>query len=292
MTTIQDVLRELDVPFKSEGEHKNVRQGWIGCECPRCSSASGFLLGIELDGHRCSCWQCGWMPLEAALAELSGRTRREVRELLGDREDAGERATRDDRRGRLRLPRGLGPLLPAHRKYLRQRGFEDTGALERLWGLQGIGVSGRLGWRIFIPVTLDGKTVSWTTRAIGDAAARYISASPEEEIVSHRRLLFGEDHARHAIVIVEGPFDAFRVGPGAVATLGVGFNQFQVERMARYPVRAICYDNEPSARRRARELADLLGVFPGETTVVTLDAKDAGEASDGEIRRLRRWFLK
>ena len=291
--TIQDALRELGIDHREHGQHSNVRDGWIAIECPRCSSATGYLLGISLeDRGRAHCWQCGKVPLVEALSELSGRSFAEVRRLLGDPD--GERPRREEKpQGRLKLPSGLGPLLPAHRKYLRERGFADTGALERLWGLQGIGVHHRLPWRIWIPVTLEGKTVSWTTRAIGDAKARYVSASPEEEAVHHKDLLFGEDFARHGIVVCEGPFDAMRVGPGAVAVLGISITRSQVERMSRYPLRCICFDAEPSARKRAGELADLLEPFPGETVVVTLETgKDAAEASEREIRRLRREFLR
>jgi len=65
----------------------------------------------------------------------------------------------------------------------------------------------------------------------------------------------------------------------------------QVERIAKYPVRAVCYDNEPDAQQRARELADRLSVLPGDTYNITLDSKDPGEATRKEIERIRREIL-
>jgi DNA primase len=196
------------------------------------------------------------------------------------------------KRAGLKLPKGLGLLKTQHRRYLKNRKFNPK-ELEALWNLQGIGVAARLAWRLFIPITLDGQVVSWSTRSLSDDhEGRYITASPNEEAVDHKSLLYGEDLVRgNAIIIVEGPTDAWRIGPGSVATLGTGYSRAQVKRMTSYAVRAICFDSEPAAQRRAGRLADLLEPFPGETVVVELDAEDPGKASPREVRLLRKAFL-
>jgi hypothetical protein len=66
----------------------------------------------------------------------------------------------------------------------------------------------------------------------------------------------------------------------------------QARKMIRYPRRAICFDNEPEAQKRARDLYNLLVDFPGETMRIELDAKDAGEASERERKRLRNVVFK
>jgi hypothetical protein len=50
----------------------------------------------------------------------------------------------------------------------------------------------------------------------------------------------------------------------------------------------VCFDNQAVAQRKARALCDELSAFGGETLNVILDAKDAGSATDKEIRKLRR----
>lgn len=196
------------------------------------------------------------------------------------------------RAAQVALPPGLGPLLPIHRKYLSRRGF-DPDELERLWSIQGIGLVTHLAWRIFIPILYQGEVVSWTTRATTDDGMRYISARPDQERLDAHTLLFGEDYARHTIIVCEGCLDAIKIGPGAVATLGIKYTTAQVLRMSKYPRRVILFDNETMAQRRARKLAGDLSVFPGETLNCCLTSgKDAAEASHRDVEELRQRYLE
>ena len=133
--------------------------------------------------------------------------------------------------------------------------------------------------------------VSWTTRTISsdESITRYVSASPQEESISHKSILYGEDLARQVIVIVEGPVDAWAIGPGAVATLGIVYSTAQINRMIRFPVRYILFDSEIEAQKRAKKLSNSLSCFPGTTAIITLDSgKDAAEADADEIKKLRK----
>lgn len=164
--------------------------------------------------------------------------------------------------------------------------------LERLWGIQGIGINPKLGWRIFIPVIYEGRTVSWTSRSLSDETPkRYWNASPKEEEISLKQILFGIDLVRHAIIITEGPFDAMRIGPGAVATMGIQYTKSQLRQMVDFSVRVVCFDSENDAQKRAVGLCEQLKSFPGQTINVALDAKDPGSASKKEISQLRKKYL-
>jgi hypothetical protein len=108
--------------------------------------------------------------------------------------------------------------------------------------------------------------------------------------MSRKDLLYGEDYCRDAIVVTEGPTDAWRIGPGAVATFGLAYSRAQVLRISRYPLRVICFDSEPEAQRQARRMRDELTAFPGETVIVRLDSKDAASAKPKEVRQLREFL--
>lgn len=292
MTTIQDVLSTLGIPFREAGEHHHVSPGWIGLECPQCSPNSGrFRLGVNLEYRYASCWQCGSVSLRYALQQATGRVLdwEEIDRLLGGLPPP---ARRHKPKGTFIEPAGIQSLfLPVHRTYLQNRGF-DPDQIWEFWGVRGIGLACRLAWRLYIPIHHHGRTVSWTTRAIlDDATQRYISARDSESEVPKRRLLYGADHVRHAAIVVEGPTDVWRIGPGAVATLGVAFSRAQVLILSRYPVRVVCFDNEPDAQKQAKKLCRLLHAFPGQTHLVELDAADPGSASKREVARLRRSFL-
>lgn len=192
---------------------------------------------------------------------------------------------------RVLSPPNLQACTGAYRRYLEGRGF-DPDVIPPLWGVKATGPIGRLSWRLWIPIRLGDTVVSWTTRAIGKTDARYISAKPEQEVICHKHLLYGEDLAGQAIVVVEGPLDVWAIGPGAVAIMGLQTTQEQIERIGRHPLRAICCDSEPAALRRAEKLARVLQQYPGSTHLVELETgKDAAEAEQGELDELRQKFL-
>lgn len=224
------------------------------------------------------------------LVALSGRTYSDILPLLEGIVTGRERI--QERRGKLVLPNGIGPLLPPHEKYLARRGF-DVDQLKLLWKVQGIGIHQRLGWRIFIPIERDGEVVSWTTRSTSDSVTmRYINAGIGEEAVSAKSLLYGQDYVRNSVIVCEGPLDVWAIGPGAVSTTGLAFTMEQVLAIGKYASRVICFDAESNAQRRARRLAEQLQAYPGETHVVCLETgKDPAEADKSEIEELRRRFL-
>lgn len=295
---IKDLLSTYDVLFRSEGHH-HCRPGWIQVNCPFCGKGSNkWHLGYNLYGGYFHCWRCGKHGLSETLSELTGQNPQAVSKMLRELSTRDNISRKEDikPRGKLILPENLGPLQKAHRKYLRGRGF-DPKDIELLWQAKGIGVSHRLGWRIFIPIHYKGEVVSWTTRSISDGGLRYISASPAEERIAHRDILYGEDYCNHAIIIHEGPLDVWATGPGAVCTFGLGYSRTQLLRMVKYPVRVVCFDTEPEAQKRARKLVTELEVFPGQTYHVTLnDAKDAaeslGKGSSSDLIALRERFLR
>lgn len=292
--TITDVLTELKVPFAEGGQHRHVMTGFIGIDCNRCSPESGKMkLGIRISTLFTTCWSCGGVNLTSALTEASGRPFHRVKALL-DSLNGGIPLVAPDRSntGRLTLPFGVGELLPAHRKYLKGRNLNPD-ELSKVWGVQGIGVAPKLAWRVFIPVRHKDKTVSWTTRAISDKAGmRYASAKPEQEAMPIKSILFGSEHAKHAVVVTEGPLDAMRIGAGATATLGTGYSQAQLLAIAKFPVRTILFDGENEAQTRAAKLCRALEAFGGVTKRAVLDsAKDAAAASAKEIEQVRRCFL-
>lgn len=290
-STLKELLERNSVRTYGVGEHHHARYGWVQIDCPWCNRPGGAHLGINLKGNYAACWRCGPKRLGDILVQAARIPLRDaiefVKSLPKYRPDTDAQTTAT---GRLVIPVGVGPLQRAHINYLRGRGY--TRDVVPLWGAAGIGIAPRLGWRVFLPITHRGRTVSWTTRAISDNAdMRYISASPEEEAINHKSILYGIDYVRHAAIVHEGPLDVWSVGPGAVATLGTSYTRAQVLALSRIPVRAICFDNEPEAQIRAARLVNDLAPFPGKTFNVKLDAKDASSATEDERILLRNSFL-
>lgn len=290
MIGIRDILEEHSIPHAG-ADHPHGRPGWVQVDCPYCGTGSGrFHLGISLSSGAAACWRCGKKNTASVLALLTGGRARAMRDRL---DAVAYEAAPVRKTGHLKLPAGRGDLGPGHCVYLAKRGY-DPATVARLWGVQGIGHAAELRWRIFIPIHHHGEIVSWTTRAIKTTEKqRYISAGAGDESIPHKSILYGADYARHAIIIHEGPLDVWATGPGATCTCGTAFTEAQLRAMSRYSVRAVCFDNEPEAQRRARALANMLSPYPGTTHNVVLEtAKDSSAAHPEEVAELRKTFLE
>ncbi len=288
---IRDILQQFNVQTAPEGHHHRTSY-FEQVDCPWCSPHSGrWRLGLAKNGRTAKCWTCGSHYILDTLVEITNQPKYVIKELLKGITGVFEQK-KLKQRGKLVLPEGLGPLLPIHKKYLANRGF-DWKQLEYVWGLQGIGINPVVGWRIFIPVIYKERTVSWTARALtDDLKTRYWNAKHDQEEISQKEILFGIDLVQHAVIVCEGPFDAMRIGPGAVSTMGIAYTKSQLKQMVDFPIRVICFDTEPDAQKRAIDLCEKLNSFPGKTINVALDSKDPGCASKKEIRELRKRFLK
>jgi hypothetical protein len=290
-----ELLACNNIPFLTEG-HEHCRPGWVQIDCPWCAphpNYGHFRMGYNLRHKYVNCWSCGHHSLHATLGALLDLQYDKVKLIIDDLDGKYFDPEPEKPAGKLRVPYGVTSLTEVHRDYLiHQRHFQPE--VIDLWNLQGICHHPRLGWRIFIPIYFRGRIVSWTTRKVSEASRkpRYLAAPAECESVPHKTLLYGEDFVRHGIVIVEGPTDVWRIGPGAVATCGTGFSKAQILKMSRYPIRAVCFDTAPDAQQQAAKLCDLLEPFPGRTYRVTLDAKDPGSAKAKEIALLRKHFLE
>jgi hypothetical protein len=283
-----ELLEQHDIPYRVAGQHHHAREGWVQFDCPFCHGPSRFRMGYNEAGRFCNCWTCGTHKLIEVLQQILPPSAIPVALLTLETKSAPRI---EEPVGRLIEPQTDKSFSVAHRNYLHGRGF-DVDELLKLWRLRSISIDAKLAWRIYIPIEYRGKTVSWTTRTIGNAiGAKYLTAKRIEEAIHHKRLLYGQDYARNAIVIVEGPGDVWRIGPGAVATFGLNVSKEQILKLTEYPRRVICFDNEPDAQQVARKLATDLMVFPGETIVHELEtSKDPGSASERELTELRAYL--
>lgn len=295
MQTFQTFFKSNGIEFEEAG-HRHVRTGWVGIDCPYCSPGlRKFRLGFEISTGRVSCWVCGILNGPKVISVLLRKTEKESRSIwqgLSRKDFAAKKVTRE--RGSLEIPKGVTDLAEPHRKYLRSRALSPE-EISEVWGVKGIGMALSLRWRLWIPVydKAGSEIVSWTTRSIDrNDPVRFVSAAPSQEVYSHKSQIYGQHLARHVVIISEGPVDAWSWGPGGVATLGLRYTQDQLNSLAEFPVRAICFDSEPAAQRRAHTLAEALCVFPGRTEVIELEGgKDANECLQNdpdEIAEVRR----
>jgi hypothetical protein len=303
--TLTELLKQLDITI-APADHHHRTPSREQVECPYCSKDSGkFRMGIPIGGsYWCNCWVCGRKPLFATLKLLIPYHSRLNASNLADFLRLGVNPSFDadwsnsghkpgvNRPSKCQVPEGLSELLPVHRQFLKRRRFDPDEIIDK-WSIQGIGLCSSLPWRLFLPIFLDKRLMSWTTRSLSDKGLRYISAKPEQEIISHKSLIYGEDFCGNSIVIVEGPLDVWALGYGAGCTFGLSYTQEQLLRISKFARRVICFDAEPAAQRIAQKLCSELSVFPGETINVMMESgKDPSRASKRELTEFKKLFME
>lgn len=284
---IVELLEKHNIPHRSNGTHHHARAGWVQVDCPYCASVGGFHMGLCIARPRASCWRCGSRRIGDVLWQISGGKFG----LKGA--DLKYAHTRQDVvHGNYKPPAGAGPLHTLHKGYLLRRGY-DCDMVEHLWRVTGTQwQAGPMLWRLVIPIFLDGRAVSWTSRSIAkDPGLRYISADPTEEAVPHKSLLYGEEHCGQSVIVCEGPLDVWAIGPGAVCTFGTAFTPAQLNRLARFSRRVLVYDSDANraGENAVAKLAAVLSMLPGTNEIIKLDTgSDPGAAHPVELTELRQ----
>lgn len=278
----------------ASGQDKHYRDGWINIACPFCTGNPGHHLGYDTELDRFVCWRCGSHKTIDVLEKLLNIPNWEARRMFVQYK--GRPVARDRSRlqpkirrvSKLNLPIDCGSLQQIHIDYLKSRLF-DPEALARIWGLMGTGRIGPYKFRIIAPITFEGQLVSYQGRDVtGLSPLRYKACPQNEEVRDHHSCLYGLDQVpRESIVIVEGITDAWRLGPGAVATFGIKYTQEQVRLMKRFKNRYVFFDSaDPEAFHQARKLANELSAFQGNVEMLRNDTKDPALMTQEAANRL------
>lgn len=302
------------MPFKVEKflldkqiDFSHQKKGWLNVHCPFCAGTRNYHLGIHLTEDRGHCWRCGGKQLQAIVQTLLGiswgQAGAVVKEYDGRVQTGGRglkpRTGQIQRLKTVNLPNGTGDITPAARRYLEDRGFN----VEYLVETFGIGATGYDGhivrpggdilWykhRIIIPIITGGILTSYQGRDITGKCinTKYMACPLELEAIDHKKSLYAIDLATgEACCVVEGVTDVWRLGPGSVATFGTAFLLEQVAIIAaRFKKVFILFDPEPTAQKRAKELAWLLASEGLEVEIITIDGGDPGAMGQWEADKL------
>jgi len=192
----------------------------------------------------------------------------------------------------LAKPLDCGPLNRNHRKYLTGRGF-DPDQIADMWGVEGCG--GRGGaWRhrIIIPIyEADGsRWVSWTARTTSQTVRpRYKVLEADKSLVDVTGLLYGQHLVPgDTIVVVEGPLDAWAIGPGAVALLGAGWDSQQLMKiLVGFSRVSVLFDEDLAGRKHRFSLCHELAALGKEVDLIHGMDGDPASLSKSEIATLR-----
>jgi len=203
-------------------------------------------------------------------------------------------AEKHDTAGTLAPVKDLHPLTKAHHTYLRKRDL-CTEELILLWDVQSFGPTPSvpvLCNRICIPLIQDREWVSFQARTHWpDAAPRYWTCPSDEEGRFHKHCLYGWDYAKELdrVVVVEGPVDVWKLGPGAVHGFGSQLLPAQVLLLSTLRKVYFLFDSEEKAQTIARGYCEALSMLGVDAECLELlEYPDPGDIPAEEAQDLMK----
>lgn len=298
------LLESLHIPYWTAGKNVAKDRTNIQCPCPGCNDLSNHgSFGNSTGDYRC--WKCSGAPAPQALAWAAHIGVPEAKKLIRQYTVGGARLPERqavEYSDHLTIPGG--PLHEMHRQYLLKRGL-DPDYLVRHYGIRGTMLNAKwegddYSLRIIIPVKdPQGEIVSFQGRDItGDERRmRYKACKKEKALANYKDMVYGADLAwnRDTVVAVEGVFDAWKLGPGAVCTFGTGMTEKQLLMLSHWKHVVFLFDPEPEAQRHAEEYARKVAMYGTEAeiasedfgTLANGDKRDLGDLAPHEITRIR-----
>lgn len=271
---------------------KNIAPGWVGMQCinPNCGDRSTHF-GIHIATGNFSCFRCGIKGNAIKLITmLEHCSYGEAKEIASGFEKPGTYQRERSLASLLELPKSARKPLPKiHQEYLANRNF-DPFLLTEKYDLYGCDVGKDYQFRLIIPVYQKKRIVTFTARAVVDnAALRYKNCPIEKSVMSIKDCLYNIDSVKDTAIVVEGVFDAWRVGDSACATFGTKVTTAQINLLSHCKNVFVMFD--AAAINEAEHLANNLSGIVDHVEVIKITAKDPAEMTEKEIKYLRRNIL-
>lgn len=307
---IERLYQDFSLDYKTLGEHKHVRKGFINIECPFCSGNPGYHLSYNITQNYYVCWRCGWHPVPLVISTILDVPLGQAYEVIKQYGDipyvTKKKAPKKFNTKPFKLPSNIMALQPQHKKYLEKRGF-DPDRLTYEWDLMGTLAHAKVeyldySYRIIIPYIWDDRLVTFDARDFtGKSKLKYYACELEREIIPHKNILYGrqDQWKSDRLIIVEGPTDVWRLGPeNAGATSGIEFTREQVRYISkRFKRTPVLFDGrsatskEKQSRKQADELVAELKFRGVDAFRVDIDG-DPGDMEQSEADYLVKQLLE
>ena len=225
---MEDFLNDYNIPFIDS--HSILTSAYLGLEtCPMCGKHDGGkpYAAVRKDSTSITCWACKGSDFYGSLKVLTGITDRDqlngIYKKYGNSSgfiSSSSNKSDEVRPTTIDIP-GSKVMSKQARAYI-----EDVREFpaEYLWEKHDLRVTSYQfpSYKIIIPITYNNRIVSYTSRDwSGSSDTRVQSCAKDLEIVHHKDIFLGIDQVRGKnALVVEGPWDFFRVGNGSLSSFG------------------------------------------------------------------------
>lgn len=255
-------------------------------------------MGINLVYKTINCWRCSTKgTILQFIVQVDSCSWGEARKTAGKYVDRNLSHLKLDNRENVLylenvLPHGVSKrLLPHHISFIEGRGFSPD-LLVRLYDLYTVPPSSIYKFRLIIPVFLDGKIVTFVGRDVtGKADVPYKNAPVDKSIIPIKDCLYNLDTVNYKAILVEGPIDVWRIGPGAICTFGTQFTKNQISMLKGIKELFVMYDSkakDPNAPKQCEKLAYSASSIVPKVEIIELSDGDPGDLPTSEVEKLRK----
>jgi hypothetical protein len=223
-----DFLNDYNIPYIDS--HGMLTSAYVGFEvCPLCHhhNHGRVYAAMRRDSNTFTCWNCKSKDFYTAVQVLTGITDygmlKDIFKKYGNSAYSHSSSPLSEqdkpRPTKIKIP-GTSEMIPAARSYIENRGFSP----EFLWEKYDLRATRyeRPSYRIIIPITYNKRIISYTSRDYtNEQDLRVVSCKSDLEIINHKDLFLGLDYAQGKnALVVEGPWDHFRMGNGSLCSFG------------------------------------------------------------------------
>lgn len=290
-------LNDRGIVYKKKG--KNIGGDWIGIEtCPYSNcQAGGYHFAINSKTLAVNCWLCGGHSIKNTLFQWE-KNYNKVNQVFDKYNlDIDKVIFKEEKKiyhsQNYKLPIDFtDKFTEPYKLYLKNRNF-DFLELRKKYNILCGGDTGRGRYRIIFPVYENGKIVNWIGRTIlqDKSIMPYMFEKDENNpLVLRKELLYGLDDSNgDTIILVEGIFDALRLGRGAIALLSINFTKTQLVKLKNKKIKNyyLMLDNDNAGINASKKLESYL-TFAQNINYIEYDSKDPDSLSDSDIKKIRR----
>lgn len=291
MYNFTQLLSDYNVP------HIEIVTNWVNINCPfHENGRRGYKGGFNLIGGYYSCWNCGYHKIEDVFSKLLQLNYYDTKKILNQYDTEYVIHKTFKKKIKTKKIDLIGEDIKeksAPWKYLIKRRFNPNILIET-YKIKYGGVIGEWSHRIVIPIFYNGTIVSYQGRSIYNKKdiLRYKTLSKEKSIVNPKSIFYNLDNCKKDwVVLVEGVFDCWRLGPNNVAcTLGTSMSSKQLILLKNSFKKVIfLFDNEKEAQDRAIIYGERLIGLGIEVEICNPEFKhDPGSYTIEEENRVRK----
>ena len=145
-------------------------------------------------------------------------------------------------------------------------------------------------FRIIVPFFEKRKLITFSSiDATGKSSVKYVHAPKEKSVKDPKNALYNIDNCHESVVLVEGLFDCWRIGDGAISLMGTKYTDNQVNQVIESNFKKILVMLDADAIGIGYQLADQLAPFT-DVDVIEILRGDPDELPDKYVQMVKGWL--